>query len=520
MIDLNADSTGNLGNIQRSGGASLFIGGTLDNTSETLGANSTVLVGLTIDGELTIDGGVLDPVGLGLAFPAFVDLVLNGVTLVSGLTTGATNTLVLEGDDKVYSDASRTRPGTITAGGNATIDLTCTNTTVGYTIDLSYRGALTASTQDGSIATITIAPGAAVFAAGGYINQNLNGNTQPVVLTNDGLLEADASGFLIIQTGGLTNLLNGVLTGGTYETNPVGTMTIDAAAAITVDAADIILNGTGSEISVKALATLEPLEASLTTIAAGGILSIIGGELSIGQPSLFTASLSGLTSDDTVDFVGANITGAKFAGSTQASLHLTLDGGNTLTVPLLATAVTGNALPPRFDGSEGTQMTLLPIAADTGQYASTVPGVSGGVDAAPSFTIVYGATAITSDVPLTSLMSNEGVNWFLDFPSLPAATQSDPFFLAAQNRNTGGDTDSVTFTEIGGGSDVAVLGGSTTIDGILPGGDTVTRGHRRPGTGTGGAGRHARGLPDQHHRQWRHAAGGNPDDQRRHREPV
>jgi hypothetical protein len=270
-----------LGNIQRSGGASLFIGGTLDNASETLGANSTVLVGLTIDGELTIDGSVLDPVGLGLAFPAFVDLVLNGVTLVSGLTTGATNTLVLEGEDKVYSDASRTRPGNITAGGNATIDLTGTNTTVGYTIDLSYRGALTASTQDGSAATITItitiAPGAAVFAAGCYINQNLNGNTQPVVLTNDGLLEADASGFLIIQTGGLTNLLNGVLTGGTYETNPVGTMTIDAAAAITVDAADIILHGTGSDIKVQTLSTLEALEASLTTIAAGGILSIIGG---------------------------------------------------------------------------------------------------------------------------------------------------------------------------------------------------------------------------------------------------
>ena len=394
--------------------------------------------------------------------------------------------------------------------------------------------------------------------------QNYTVFDQPVMLTND---RAAGGGSKRIpedrKAGGFTNLQSGVLTGGTYETNPVGTDDDRRHhTAITVDAADIIMNGTGSELSIKTSATLEPLETSLATIAAGGIFSVTGGrsftttnvitndgtiivtggstltvggfvndgtleldstssfvntaltntglnnggvlrlsggtysllgnvagatvegsgvitgavandgtivvtggtlqidgavtgaggfvidpgaelafqgsdaqtvafakapdgngggELLVGNQSLFTANVAGLTSDDTFDFSGANITADAIAGTGGgAALNLTLEGGHTFSVPLLATAVTGNALPPRYDGNNGTQMTLLPIAADSGQYASTVPGVSGGKDLAPSFTIVYGATPITAEVPVTSLMSNEGVNWFLDFPSLPA----------------------------------------------------------------------------------------------------
>ncbi|MEJ0044982.1 MAG: hypothetical protein WDN04_01645 [Rhodospirillales bacterium] len=92
--------------------------------------------------------------------------------------------------------------------------------------------------------------------------------TGPV--TDSGTLAA--IGGNLVFTGALGNSANGTLTGGTYSAGAGSTLSL-TGGAIKLDAAHLILSGAGSEITFGGTA----IENSLTTIAKGAALQILGG---------------------------------------------------------------------------------------------------------------------------------------------------------------------------------------------------------------------------------------------------
>src|SRR5262249_10078580 len=101
-----------------------------------------------------------------------------------------------------------------------------------------------------------------------------------------GLFEAQNGGTLLVS-GSLSNFASGVLTGGTYEAGNNGIIR-GCSSSITTDAANVVLNGTGSSFYVGASGTTDAL-AGLVIIAASGSFSVEGGRTFTASSSLSNA---------------------------------------------------------------------------------------------------------------------------------------------------------------------------------------------------------------------------------------
>jgi hypothetical protein len=193
-------------------------------------------------------------------------------------------------------------------------------------------------------------------------------------LINDGLLEATGSGGLVIYGTSVTNsttgtiaahnasvvqfdsnadLLNevaGTLTGGVYAayaTTGSSTLEIAGGGALSTDAAEIILSGTGSEISFWNGSFYQTIESSLTditgtgtleiisgktyvtaeelTVNAGGVLDVVSGTLNAAGVDFLSGSASRLILNAQSDIIGGFTAGG-------GTLELAADGTKVATL--------------------------------------------------------------------------------------------------------------------------------------------------------------------------------------------
>jgi hypothetical protein len=117
------------------------------------------------------------------------------------------------------------------------------------------------------------------------------------IFTNNGAMNAnDGSSITFQASAANTNLTEGVLAGGTWRAIAAGhgaTLSL-TGGPIVVDAATIVLQGAGSVMqagSGSGATPYTPLEQSLTTIAAGGQLEVVGGR---GYASAQNLDVSGM----------------------------------------------------------------------------------------------------------------------------------------------------------------------------------------------------------------------------------
>jgi hypothetical protein len=219
-----------------------------------------------------------------------------------------------------------------------------------------------------------------IDSAGSIDNQGaINGaglTIDVATLQNDGLLAA-SGGNLIVDVGpspgGFTNLVGGVLTGGTYEAFGGSVLSLDVPGVIVTDAADIVLAaGDGT-----AAGTLETeagdLSQTLRTIAAGGTLAVQGVVFADSQT---------LADDGVISLNGGTLSAARLTIAPGG----TLSGGGEVSAPILD------------DGS-------LVVTGATG-VSEPFLDVAGGVSGSGTIGIVGSLTAMAPTLELGGTVSN------------------------------------------------------------------------------------------------------------------
>jgi fibronectin-binding autotransporter adhesin len=384
VINTSSQVVTNLGLIEATCAGGLTITNTtVNNAGGTIRANTGSLV--TLQGA-DILGGLLAVQGTG-GFATSGSAELDGrtstVTLAGPLLVADANVLTLAG---VIANT-----GTISlhSSGDTTELLLAANTTLsgGGQITLtdssanSIFGAVAADSLSNVDNTIS---GAGNLGSGQLtlLNQKagiLNGNganaliidTGANTVTNAGLIESTGSGGVRINSpitnsgtllahtamltvvGPLTNVSGTTLTGGTYEADAGATLELPQNTSIVTDKASIILNGTGS--TIEALNTTSSLEvaidSTLTTVAASGVLDLLGGRnwttkaamsnagtLQLGGGKFAAKSLSNTGTTTGFGTITAPITNSGVL-SAQTNKTLSLQGGGLTNVS--GTTLTG-----------------------------------------------------------------------------------------------------------------------------------------------------------------------------------
>jgi hypothetical protein len=156
----------------------------------------------------------------------------------------------------------------------------------GSTLDIADGTGLTLL-ADGTVASGGLLHGAGTIVGNftllnqGTISADVPGPPLAInvgTLTNEGVIFADGGPISVQSSVTVTNLSNGVLTGGVWAASGDGLLTLLTGQVITNDAT-IILVGTASGFDGFDTigGTLQPLENSLTTIGASGELALLNG---------------------------------------------------------------------------------------------------------------------------------------------------------------------------------------------------------------------------------------------------
>ncbi|MBN9562150.1 MAG: Hint domain-containing protein [Alphaproteobacteria bacterium] len=197
------------------------------------------------------------------AFDAWLPMAIDPYTvrILSG-ETFAVQTLNVGPNAELYVG------GTLTLGGG-------TSTVMGLIDGGSAAGAFvggSATLQNMGVISANVA-GEALFLFDPYLG---------LTVTNYARMEARNGGQLLIETPKFTNFTGHVLTGGSYVASGNGSVLgfwgSDAAnASFTTNAADLTLDGAGSEIESGAVnVPFRTIERTLNTIASGGALHLLG----------------------------------------------------------------------------------------------------------------------------------------------------------------------------------------------------------------------------------------------------
>jgi hypothetical protein len=295
-----ATGTWNLFNGIISGGTITTAGGAVLNITEY---SESTLSGVTLNGTVTLDGDNRLDITNGLA--------LNGATLIdlsseigflkfSGGSQSVTGTGAIIGARLVDADT----PGaTITFGSGVTLSGGMTFGGGGYsgTHSWIFQGVVSANVSAQTLA----------FAGSDTFN-------------NQGTFEARNGGTLFLPTGPtFSNYSGTTLTGGTWQVCG-GSKMILVGSGIATDAANIILDGSGSSIYLDAAATLDAL-AGLTSVTSGNSLALMDGA------NLTTTSTLTNAGTVSIDAASALAVGASYLQTAGVTM---LDG--TLTAPTLA----------------------------------------------------------------------------------------------------------------------------------------------------------------------------------------
>jgi hypothetical protein len=353
----------NAGTIEASGGVlDLSVGasgtGTLiadvGATLELAGASTTTTAGaVTANGTVEMTGGSLTSSSITvasggelLAFGTVNSSVANSGTIevdggglyLKGGVTGSGSLIDARGDMYLY--------GTVNAGA-VTVDvqvdvvgasLTASTVTIASGGDLTGFGTVTGSVSNsgeivalgGTLKIVGAITGSGSLSTGGGTLE-LAGTTSAGTVTDGGTLKLDgitltansvtvSTGKLLIGTGtiaapvansgtieatGGTLVITGAESGtGVLEATASSVLQLAGNAPLTTDTVDLLLNGSGSEIEFGS-GPPTTIESSLTTIASGGTLAILGnrnyttalaltdsGLLQLGGGTLSAASIS------------------------------------------------------------------------------------------------------------------------------------------------------------------------------------------------------------------------------------
>ncbi len=453
-----------------SGGASFNVQygniANLDGSAHAL--TNRAAVDVNNNGTLTLAGAIVNTGSINLqSTNASTDLILESSTVT--LSGNGTITLSDNGSNRIYgaaaADVLDNVNNTIEGSGQLGAgQLTLTN---GGTIAATGGNALIINL--GSTGTNTATGQMLGEGTGGLIFQN-------GTYTNQGLIQADNGSTVTFQSGAvLTNdSASGVLTGGTYgaiATSNDATLAVSSGAAVNTLAADLILSGSGSEITFGGVL----IETSLKTIAKGGELQVLGkrdyttknkltnsGTVALGGGTLKAGGLS--------DKAGSVLTGfgtlnAKFtdAGSVVATGgELSLTGKtNSITGTVSGTGTVG------FGGTTTLNAGTVLNVADIALLNKATLGIASSVSFAGTFNVVG-----TGTLSGAGTFTNTGL--FEVAGKSAAGTVTDPFANAGTISVAAGDSlafsgglantglilDSGTFTDT-----TALTGGSLTLGG-------------------------------------------------------
>ncbi len=433
----------------------------------TLTNTGTISVGLGSGGSRTFSGNLTNSGQVSVDSNAFLSIQSGTYTAAGGTITGP----AVLNTDTIQETASPPTPSTIVLVNYATL---ATDNLAGYTLWVrgeSFGGNLTLtsagsftnhgtlrlessdSTYDSSLTlggggTLTnAADGTLLVNAGSGGSRILSGN-----LTNQGTVTVGAGATLVLN-GTLTSFSGGTLTGGTY--NVSGTFQFPNAA-ITTNAAAIVLNGASSQIvnqsNVNALANFATNTAagSFTIQNSRNFTSTApfsnAGNLTVGSSSTFTASGNYTQSAGSTTLAGGTLT----AGS------IAINGGALSGVGTVNGNVTNaGQVNPGGTGAAG----LLTI---TGNYTQTSAGVLnielGGTTADSQFDQL----AVSGTATLAGTLNINLISSFL--PAIPNTFQILPFgsesgdFATKNGLNAG---NGIVFTTVYNASNLTL--GTTAI---------------------------------------------------------
>jgi len=323
-LQINATVIDNAGGTVKAAGGIVGLGGSYIEGGTVSGVGSSVvettsgtsrLDGLT-QGALKITGTVkvLDGTFLGL-----LGVINNTGTInVAGASDAQlqllSQTITLKGGGKVVLSDS---------GNNfvySNFGQWCTLNNVNNTISgagqfgdgqMQYTNFGTIQATGTNPLTVNLGSGSGVNETGGLMIASGAGgmNFTSGIFTNNGTIEATANSKVTLTGSAFDiNAINGTLTGGTWEAAGNGATVLLAgdgpgAASIATDAANIILSGTGSVFLTGSGSTA--LESTLTTIAAGGRLSVTGGRGYV--------SVNALTDSGTLAVAGGTLQAPSFS---------------------------------------------------------------------------------------------------------------------------------------------------------------------------------------------------------------
>ncbi len=414
------------------GVANLTGGGALDYFANTLLDNTTInssspSAGLGSPGlaDLLEIGGTATSLTFG---PNFVLNANAGAMELADAATTAGGALINNGQINVTagalwldaSFASFTNTSTITLADNTEFD-----PTPGETGSTSFTNAATGvvaltSLDNFDIAgsavnagNITEGAGSEISIGGSFSNSGVIGMSHGASLTvagtliNTGMIYANgaSSDFIEATPGAGTAFNAGTLTGGTWVTSTSSTLTLEFGSALTADAADLVLRGTGSVLRSLG-ATIARIESTLATITAAGTLSI-------QQSRGYTTTLA-LADNGLLQLQGGTLT----AGSLTVGAGATLNGygkvataiSNTGTVEalggtlLLAAAVTGAGILAIGASSE---LEIATANIETAKFLSSTSELR--LDAPTSFTGTLSGFAAGDQILLASTTATAAV---------------------------------------------------------------------------------------------------------------
>jgi RHS repeat-associated protein len=337
-------------------GSIVVVAGTLNNTGATLTLNAntgTWLVGGADQGSGDITGGTVATTGGeelllihgtldGVTMAGTLDLTtapFDTVSVVDGLTLQNGTILVGHGESLAFA-------GTQTLGGTGTVDFTDSTSANSLTVP-------NAST------TLTIGPGVTVHGNTGTINAG------SAAFLNQGTIAADGDGTLTAE--GAANFNNGTLSGGTWQASAGSTLRL-IGANITTDAADLVLDGAGSQI-FSDTGTTNAL-ASLASVTAGARFTVQNGAGLSTTASAFTnAGTVVIGNASTLTMPGAY---TQSAGTT--TVNGTLAPGGTVAVNGGVLSGAGTVRGSVVNAGQVTPGNAPGILTITGNYTQTASG--------------------------------------------------------------------------------------------------------------------------------------------------
>ena len=400
---LNLDGTwSSTSTITAAAGATVGLNGTVANTGNTLqlsGAATWNLSGTINGGTVALSNGAALSCQSGTLNGVTLDGNLNvtavnrgSVTVTDGLTLNGTVTL---GSASNYDALQFV--GTQTLGGSGTVTLDTASNTLTAVAVINSGTTLTIGpniTIEGGYGTIgysslwtNVSESSVSFVNQGTIISNVAGgpiNLDGGAWTNSGSIEATSGGTLTMSTAP-TNLALGMLTGATWIVGANSTMSLDAN--ITIDAANIILNGTGANFS-----SLSPL----AEIASDGSLEILNGEAFTTAGNLDNAGTVDLSpgtlnvngnytqeAGGTFDVAVGGLTAGTQSGQIRVTNQASLNGG-------LDISLINSYTPP-----QGDSYAVLTFGSETGNFVAEFGLYFGGGEGfSPTFSPSSNPTAL------------------------------------------------------------------------------------------------------------------------------